>query len=146
MSEIPPVRNPERLELEQLTALQPGLARLMPQIADRMWKAYHAGRARNWELASWQLREMNKLFRLGNVTRPKYEVDVTAYLGEEIAPLLAACAAADPVGFERAFAEAVEMANEYHRRWKKGFIVWKVPAAPPQDLVLEPRQPAPPVG
>ena len=38
-------KNPERLELEQLTALQPGLARLMPEIGARFWKAFYAARA-----------------------------------------------------------------------------------------------------
>jgi hypothetical protein len=139
VSETPQPKNPERLELEALTALQPGFARLMPEIGTRMWKAYHAGRAQNWELATWQLREMRKLFRLGNVTRPKYEANVEAYIDEDLGPLLAACAAADLAAFEAAFAEAVEAANEYHRRWNKGFLVWKVPSTPPEDLVLEPQ-------
>jgi len=41
-------KNPERLELEQLTALQPGLARLMPEIGARFWKAFYAAQATNW--------------------------------------------------------------------------------------------------
>ena len=131
--------NPERLELEALTALQPGFARLMPEIGVRMWKAYHAGRAQNWPLATWQLREMRKLFRLGIVTRPKYEANVDAWLDDDLAPLFAACEAADLAAFERAFDEAVESANDYHRRWNKGFLVWKVPQTPPEDLVLEPQ-------
>jgi hypothetical protein len=139
VSETPQPKNPERLELEALTALQPGFARLMPEIGARMWKAYHAGRAQNWELATWQLKEMRKLFRLGNVTRPKYEADVEAFIGEDLQPLFAACEAADLPAFERAFAAAVDAANEYHRRWNKGFLVWKVPQTPPQDLVLEPQ-------
>ncbi|MHB8717382.1 MAG: hypothetical protein ACYDAC_00610 [Candidatus Dormibacteria bacterium] len=138
MADIPQPPNPTHLEPEQLTALQPGLARLMPAIGDRMWKTYHAGHARNWLLAAWQLKEMRKLFRLGNVTRPKYELDVEAYIHEELQPLVEAIEAHDLDAFDRAFAEAVEMANEYHRRWNKGFIVWKVPQTPPEDLVLEP--------
>jgi hypothetical protein len=138
VSETPQPENPERLELEALTALQPGFARLMPEIGNRMWKAYHAGRAENWQLATWQLKEMRKLFRLGNVTRPKYEADVEAYISEDLAPLFAACEAADLSAFVHAFAAAVDAANEYHRRWNKAFLVWKVPRTPPDDLVLEP--------
>ena len=139
MTETPQPKNPERLELEALTSLQPGFARLMPEIGARMWKAYHAGRAQNWALASWQLKEMRKLFRLGNVTRPKYEANVEAFIDEDLAPLFAACEAADLAAFEHAFHEAVEAANEYHRRCNKGFLVWKVPQAPPEALVLEPQ-------
>src|ERR1017187_831363 len=139
VTETPQPKNPERLELEALTSLQPGFARLMPEIGARMWKAYHAGRAQNWALASWQLKEMRKLFRLGNVTRPKYEANVEAFIDEDLAPLFAACEAADLAAFEHAFHEAVEAANDSHRRWNKGFLVWKVPQAPPEDLVLEPQ-------
>ncbi|MDQ2961437.1 MAG: hypothetical protein M3R48_10380 [Candidatus Dormibacteraeota bacterium] len=139
MTDNPVPANPTRLELEALTALQPGFARLMPEIGARMWKAYHAGRSQNWELAAWQLREMRKLFLLGTVTRPKYEANVRAYIDEDLGPLLAACEAADTAAFEAAFKEAVDAANDYHRRWNKGFLVWKVPQTPPEDLVLEPQ-------
>jgi hypothetical protein len=135
----PQPKNPERLELEALTALQPGFARLMPEIGARMWRAFHAARAENWPLATWQLKEMRKLFRLGTVTRPKYESDVETYIDEDLDPLFAACEKGDLEAFERAFHDSVEAANEYHRRWNKGFLVWKVPQTPPQDLVLEPQ-------
>jgi hypothetical protein len=131
--------NPTRLEPEQLTRLQPGLARLMPEIADRYWKCAHAGRARNWELARWQLKEMVKLFRLGNITRPKYEKDVETYLHDDIEPIREAIEKGDLAAFEHALAEAVDGANDYHRRWNKGFIVWKLPDQPPLDLDLTPR-------
>lgn len=138
MSDSPLAKNPERLGLEELTAIQPGYARLMPDIGDRMWKAYHAGRAQNWALATWQLGEMRKLFRLGMVTRPKYNADVQVFIDEDIQPLLDACARRDLDAFLLHFAQAVDAANDYHRRWNKQFLVWKVPEQPPQDLVLEP--------
>ena len=75
-------KNPERLELEELTALQPGLARLMPEVGARFWKAHYAARAENWPLAAWQLREMRKLMRLGAVTRPKYTDDLEEFIRE----------------------------------------------------------------
>ena len=65
--------------------------------------------------------------------------DVEAYIDDDLVPLLAACDAADLAAFERAFSEAVDAANDYHRRWNKGFLVWKVPQTPPEDLVLEPQ-------
>jgi hypothetical protein len=131
--------NPERLSPEELTRLQPGLARLMPEIANRFWRAVHSARAGNWPLARWQLSEMNKLFRLCTITRPKYTDDIAEYLHDDIEPLLAAVAAQDLETFERRAAEAVDAANELHRRWEKGYIVWKVPESPPPDLDLTPR-------
>jgi hypothetical protein len=135
----PETRNPERLEIEELTRLQPGLARLMPEIGARFWKAAYAAKAGNWPLARWQLKEMSKLFRIGDVTRPKYRDDVEEFLHHDIAPLLQAVEAADLAAFEQAFAEAVDATNDYHRRWDKEFIVWKLPDSPPPDLDLSPR-------
>jgi len=131
--------NPERLSPEELTQLQPGLARLMPEIANRFWRAAFAARAGNWRLARWQLTEMRKLFLLCAVTRPKYADDIGEYLHEEVEPLLAAVAAEDLASFELRVGEAVDSANELHRRWEKGFIVWKLPDQAPPDLDLTPR-------
>jgi len=134
-----PPANPERLSPEELTRLQPGLARLMPEIANRFWRAVYAARAGNWRLARWQLSEMRKLFLLCTITRPKYGDDIAEYLHEEVEPLLTAVAAEDLPSFERRVVEAVDAANELHRRWEKGFIVWKLPESAPPDLDLTPR-------
>jgi hypothetical protein len=81
---------------------------------------------------------MRKLFRLCTITRPKYTDDIDEYLRADVEPLLAAIAAADLEAFERAVSEAVDAANEFHRRWDKGFIVWKLPDTAPPDLDLTP--------
>lgn len=135
----PEARNPERLELEELTSLQPGLARLMPEVGDRFWKCFYAAQAANWPLASWQLRELRKLLRLGEVTRPKYTGDLEDFIHNDVEPLLAALDERDLPCFERLFREAVEAANDLHRRWDKPWIVWKLPDHPPPDLDLTPR-------
>ena len=134
-----PPKNPDRLELEQLTALQPGLARLMPEIGARFWKAFYAAQAANWPLASWQLREMRKLLRLCEVTRPKYTDDIEEWIADDLDPLMAALDAHDFAAFEKRYHEFVDFANELHRRWQKEWIVWKLPETPPPDLDLTPR-------
>ena len=101
-------KNPERLELEQLTALQPGLARLMPEIGARFWKAYYAAQAANWPLAAWQLREMRKLLKLCEVTRPKYTDDIEEWMHDDLDPLMAALDAHDLVAFEKHYHEGVD--------------------------------------
>ena len=131
-------RNPERLELEDLTSIQPGLARLMPEVGHRFWKCYYAARAQNWALAAWQLGEMRKLLRLGEVTRPRYTADLESFIQEDVEPLLQAMDARDLSLFERLYRAAVDAANDLHRRWNKAFIVWKLPDHPPPDLDLTP--------
>jgi hypothetical protein len=132
-------KNPDRLELEQLTALQPGLARLMPEIGARYWKAFYAAQAANWPLTAWQLREMRKLLRLCEITRPKYTDDIEEWLADDFDPLMAAVEAHDFETFEKRYHESVDFANELHRRWQKEWIVWKLPDTPPPDLDLTPR-------
>lgn len=134
-----PAKNPERLELEELTALQPGLARFMPDIGARFWKCYYAATGGNWQMARWQLSELRKLMRMCMITRPKYTADLQEWIADDLEPLMEAIAARDLDGFERVYHEAVDAANEFHRRWKKEFIVWKLPAAPPPDLDLTAR-------
>jgi hypothetical protein len=137
MAEGPsPPASPERLSPEELTRLQPGLARLMPEIANRLWRAGYAARAGAWPLARWQLTEMRKLFLLCTLTRPKYADDIAEYLHDDVQPLLDAVEARDPARFATRLGEAVDAANEFHRRWDKGFIVWKLPEMPPPDLDL----------
>ena len=131
--------NPAQLSPEELTRLQPGLARLMPEIANRLWRAVYAARAGQWRLARWQLTEMRKLFLLGTITRPKYADDIAEFLHEDVEPLLAAVTAEDIETFERRVHEAVDATNEFHRRWEKGFIIWKLPESAPPDLDLTPR-------
>ena len=140
MADAPPeTPNPERLELEELTAIQPGLARLMPEVGARFWKAYYAAQAGNWPLAAWQLRELRKLLRLGEVTRPKYRDDLEEFISGDVEPLLDALDRHDLERFRRIFHDAVDAANDLHRRWKKPWIVWKLPDTPPPDLDLTPR-------
>lgn len=133
-----PATKPDSLDAETLTRLQPGLARLMPEIGARFWKAYYAAEAGNWPLAQWQMREMRKLFLVGEVTRPKYIADIDAWLADEYAPLMTALEQHDFAAFQRQYHEAVDSANDYHRRWKKAWIRWKLPQMPPPDLDLAP--------
>ena len=134
-----PAKNPERLEVEELTALQPGLARFMPEIGARFWKAFYAADAGNWPMARWQLSEMRKLMRMCMVTRPKYIADLQEWIADDLEPLMQAIDDADAERFRRMYHDAVDAANEFHRRWKKPFIVWKLPDVPPPDLDLTPQ-------
>jgi len=55
-----------------------------------------------------------------------------------VEPLLQATEAQDLARFRSIYHEAVDAANEFHRRWKKQWIVWKLPGDPPPDLDLTP--------
>jgi hypothetical protein len=125
-----------KLSTQQVIQLQPNLARLMPEIGNRLWRAAFAARASNWPLARWQLSEMRKLFVICMTTRPKYGTDIGTYLEEETEPMLCAVEHEDLQAFERVLEDAIDAANEFHRRWNKGFITWQLPDTPPSDLKL----------
>ena len=126
------------MTLDELAQMQPGMARLMPEISERMWKCFHAARALNAPLARFQLSEATKLLKLSAFVRPKYDEDMADFLTAEIEPLRQAIADNDWDAFESRFASMTDSANRYHGRWNKGYLVWKVPTEPPQDLDLTP--------
>ncbi|MGO8877770.1 MAG: hypothetical protein ACLQNG_18670 [Acidimicrobiales bacterium] len=127
------------LSLDELAAIQPGMARLMVEVADRMWKCYHAGKAGNRPLARYQLSEAVKIMKTAVVVRPKYFDATQRFISEEIATLRGVIEAGDWEDFDRAYADVVVATNRYHEEFDKGFLVWKVPEDPPRDLDLTPR-------
>ena len=132
-------RQGRKLTGEDLAAMQPGLARLMPEIGNRFWKLYYAAQATNWPLATFQLKEAEKLMNLCALTRPKYAKSLGKFIEEHMKPIMAALESGDLDAFHRAFDTSVERANAYHELYDKPFLRWKVPAEPPPDLDLTPR-------
>jgi RNA:NAD 2'-phosphotransferase (TPT1/KptA family) len=85
--------------IDAIAAVQPGLARIMPEIGTRTWKLYYAAKARNWENAMYQWKETKGLFELGafpwihvspRVRRHKLQLDrralrqVGAFIADEV--------------------------------------------------------------
>src|ERR1700678_2926752 len=83
------------LTLDELAAIQPGMARLMVEVADRMWKCFHAGKAHNRPLARYQLSEAVKIMKTSVVVRPKYLDATRNFIAEEIAALRSVIEAED---------------------------------------------------
>ncbi len=127
------------LSADELGHIQPGMAEIMPLIGARIWKCYYAGKAKNRELAKFQLKEAVNLMEKGVLLRPKYTDNMYKFIEEECAVLSKCIDAEDWDGFEASFEAMVDAANAYHEVYDKGFLVWKVPADPPPDLVMEPR-------
>jgi hypothetical protein len=129
-----------KLTGEDLAVMQPGLARLMPEIGNRFWKLYYAAQAKNWPLAKFQLKEIRGLMELGAFTRPKYEENLNQFLEENWKPLEEAIAREDFTAFDGLFHKAIEAGNAYHELRDKPYIKWKLPESPPPDLDLTPRK------
>src|ERR1700741_4437862 len=70
------------MTLDDMATIQPGLARIMPEIGARTWKLYYAAKAQNWPMAKFQYKEIIGLFELGAFMRPKHEAAINQYIEE----------------------------------------------------------------
>jgi hypothetical protein len=127
------------MTLDEMAAVQPGLARLMPEVGDRTWKLYYAAKAENWPMAKFQYKEIIGLMELGAFMRPKHQEALEQFLAENWKPVGDAIEKKDFAAFEACFHSAIDMANAYHELKEKPYIRWKLPDQPPHDLDLTPR-------
>ncbi len=127
------------MTIEDIATIQPGLARIMPEIGARTWKLYYAAKAQNWPMAKFQYKEIKGLMELGAFMRPKHEEALNKYMAENWKALEAPLEAQDFPAFEKVFHEAIDMANAYHELKDKPYIRWKLPEVPPPDLDMTPR-------
>ncbi|MGH7788595.1 MAG: hypothetical protein ACRERC_17120 [Candidatus Binatia bacterium] len=127
------------MTVEDMATIQPGLARLMPEVGARTWKLFYAAKAENWPMAKFQYKEIIGLMELGAFMRPKHEEALNQYLEENWKPLATAIEQKDFTAFKHAFDAAIDMANAYHELKEKPYIRWKLPDTPPPDLDLTPR-------
>lgn len=127
------------MTIEDMATVQPGLARLMPEVGARTWKLFYAAKAGNWPMAKFQWKEIRGLMELGAFMRPKHEAALNQYLGEEWKELEATIVEENFPKFEELFHKAIDAANAYHELKEKPYIRWKLPDQPPPDLDLTPR-------
>jgi hypothetical protein len=128
-----------QMTLEDVARIQPGLARIMPEVGERTWKLYYAAAAENWPLAAFQAKEIRGLMDLCAFTRPKHEEALRQFLEKTWQPLQDAIAKQDRAAFEDAFRKSIKAANAYHKLKGKPYLVWKLPDAPPPDLAMRPQ-------
>src|SRR5579864_347553 len=121
-------------ELSDLGHLLPGMAEVMPLVGGRIWKCYYAGKARNKQLAAFQLSEAVNLMEKGAILRPKYSDDMDEFISQIVADVRKAIESEDWDTFERLFDSMIDQANAYHEKYDKGFLRWKMPSEPPNDL------------
>jgi len=127
------------LTIEDIAMLQPGLARIMPEVGQRTWKLYYAAKAGNWPLATFQFKEVRGLFEMGAITRPKHADALNEFIEQGWKEVGEAIDRKDFAAFDAAFHKSIEAANAYHELKDKPYLIWKLPDTPPPDLQMEPR-------
>jgi hypothetical protein len=135
------VHNGKRpMSLNELARSQPGMDRLMAEIAERARRLYWAGTLGNWPAAGYFCRTLTKQLRASAFSRPKYAEAMEEFLDRDYAPLRDAVAAQDGPAFAQAWETLVTRVNHWHEHFGKGYLVYRTPDTPPPDLDLSPRE------
>jgi hypothetical protein len=127
------------LTVDEIAAMQPGGARIMDEVARRIWVLYYAAKAENWELARYMEAESEKALRFLATTRPKYAADLDAFVKEDMGAVVRALDSKDWAAFEEAFRHAVDASDVYHEKYNKRFLRFRLPDHPPEWFELSPR-------
>lgn len=127
------------MTLNELARSQPGMDRLMAEIAERARRLYYAATLGNWPAAGYFCRTLSKSLRDSAFSRPKYAEAMAEFLDVDYAPLREAVGNADGEAFRAAWDHVVERVNHWHEEFGKGYLVYKTPDTPPPDLDLRPR-------
>src|SRR5216117_220193 len=91
------------LTVDQIAAMQPGMARLMDELSRRYWTLFYAAKARNWALASYMAKESQKILKTASVARPKYADDIAVFVRDTFGSITAAIESKDWPAFEKAY-------------------------------------------
>jgi hypothetical protein len=126
------------MTLDQLASIQPGMARLMGELAHRYSLMVHACRGGNWALGHHELKEARATFRIAAITRPKYRAELEAFDREFLTPVETAIASRDLEAFMMAVQKSIAASDEVHRRLGYPFVRYRLPSQAPDYLDLGP--------
>lgn len=118
-----------------LASIQPGLGVVMHEMGYRFANTYWAAAGGNWGLAQYELKELLEAQEVAEVTRPQRAPMLKAFEEAYLAPVAQAIEKKDMAQFKRSFAAAVNGCNGCHTGLGYGFIRYRVPKRPTQDLL-----------
>lgn len=115
---------------------KPGLGDLMGQIQVRHAKLWFAGKARNWQLAAYELDEIKEAFEDAGKYHPSFKgKPIAEMIGpiteQPITKLEKAIATKDTAQFAKAFDSLSKACMSCHQATEYGFIAIQRPSFPP---------------
>jgi hypothetical protein len=129
------------MTLNDLARSQPGMDRLMAEIAERARRLYYAATLGNWPAAGYFSRTLCKHLRDSAFSRPKYAEAMATFVDVDYAPVRDAIQARDAAAFRTAWDGLVRRINHWHEEFGKDYLVYRTPDTPPPDLDLRPSDP-----
>src|SRR5207247_9670302 len=127
------------LTVDEIAAMQPGMARLMDELSRRYWTLFYAAKARNWELASYMAKEAQKVLKTASVARPKYAEDIATFVRDTFGSITAAIESKNWPAFEKAYRNGISESDRLHDKYNKSFLRFRLPDHPPEWFDLAPR-------
>ena len=124
------------MRLKALEAAAPGVGTIMSSVQLHFAKLYFAGKAQNWQLAEFELHEVEENLDKAVTLRPEEQGTNLVGLNDgfkqtQLAALNRAAQNKDWSAFQSAYTEAIGVCNGCHEETTRPFIVITVPAAPP---------------
>jgi hypothetical protein len=144
-------KTPEAQVEARLKALEtgaPGMGTVTSGVQLHFAKLYFAGKAQNWELAKFELHEVEENLDRAVALRPEEHGTNLIGLNDgfkqtQLAALKGAAQRKDWNTFQTAYTEAIGVCNGCHEETARPFIIITVPAAPPvPNQQWEPPAPA----
>ena len=118
----------------------PRLGDIMNTIQQRHMKLWFAGKARNWELAAYELRQLKVGLMEAASLYSGIPVTNVTRMGEPAQSVANAIEAKDSRRFAKAFSEFTDGCNACHQSIGRGFIIIRMPTVSPfSDQVFPPQ-------
>jgi hypothetical protein len=122
--------------LKKLEAAAPGVGEVMSTVQLHFAKLPFAVRARNWDLASFEIDEVDENIERAAAMRPQEHGTRLADLADafrqyQLGALRQAVVQQDAPAFSKAYHDALQMCNGCHRATGRPFIVLMEPGSPP---------------
>ena len=131
---VVPTKHNKNLTLGQIADMQPGLGTVMIEYGHRFYVAYYAAKAANWDLTSYQLKELTEIQEVGEVTRPGHAEELKAFEHTFIDPLMADSKAKNWNNFAKDYAVAVGACNACHAATGHAYIQYRLPSHIPDSV------------
>jgi hypothetical protein len=125
-------------QIKTLAELQPGLGTVMIEYSHRYSTMYYAAKGGNWDMASYQLKEMREIQEVGENTRPARAPMLKAFESGNLDVLEAAIKAKDWKKFNTAFHDATVGCNGCHAANGFGFVKYELPKSSPSPTANKP--------
>ncbi len=110
----------------------PGLGEFMVSIQLHHGKLWFAGKNGNWELADFELGEIQEdLDNINHYNKDRPEIKELPMIYSPLDSLKSAVSKKDPAAFNRSFILLTNTCNNCHQVTKHGFNKIKIPDAPP---------------